>query len=532
MNHKSFINFLSTVIILLMSISIIGCKTQETMPETVISAEEVKKDLEVRSAKIPVLNITGMYNDLIDRELDENTYIDWASLIKHIKEQGFNDITLIVSGGTLSRYNDNYFDVKDPYNPPIDIIERLVTLIHDNGLTVTLSPFYHVDGGVISGDPSLAGMDRPMPQDRNIFMKSLSEKIEKWSSFAEQNKIERFIVFTDEIQHLTLDPNLTGAWLKILDKLKLSYSGVVSSGFTYQIGFKIPSAILSKLDVLGLGFFPELSEMAIPDIETLRRAYYFDLNQSNPIERLTYLSKIYNKPIWITDKAFHSFEGAGHNIDIVFNEEIPLKANAEVQRNLYESFFSVIMQYKDHWLYGISFQNYNNVIGGTIRLPRYMNGPLSESPQRKQAEDVIRYWFAGDYLEEDIFAYEEPELELSTQANISVAGIKVAGVNPIISISQKGKYLTWREIKNTERIDIKVDKTQPLIISVENWDFIDFSNSGNRYITINEIYINGKLLDLSKHIKYIAQENYQSEFVGIGKTSSVHGGYFIIHMLD
>jgi hypothetical protein len=47
------------------------------------------------------------------------------------------------------------------------------------------------------------------------------------------------------------------------------------------------------------------------------------------------------------------------------------------------------------WLEGVSFQQFNNMIDGAVGTARFIDGPLSESPQHKLAETTLREWFTG-----------------------------------------------------------------------------------------------------------------------------------------
>jgi hypothetical protein len=44
---------------------------------------------------------------------------------------------------------------------------------------------------------------------------------------------------------------------------------------------------------------------------------------------------------------------------------------------------------------GISFTSFDNVRPGAFQMPRYLSGPLSEQPQGKLAETVLREWYTG-----------------------------------------------------------------------------------------------------------------------------------------
>jgi hypothetical protein len=328
--------------------------------------------------------------------LDRTRYESWRDVLTQIQGLGANDVMLQLSNGVMADPRDTMYSATLSYDAPDAVLLQLAEDARARGLTVSVQVFSHLQG-VITGDNGQT-LDRPSPTDRVAWLRNHRVRVLNRARLAQAMGARSMVVFADEVHHLVRDPALTAQWVQLIRDVRGVFSGQLTSifwtgGDADQVG--VPAAIVNELDYLGLGFFPDLSNADEPDVATLCRAYRKDLNNLDLIAELRALKTLYNKPIWITDKAFHSFRGAGYDEWRIFNNSIPLTPDQGVQARLFESFLSVMAEEGRGLVDGVWFQNYNNLADGQHDPARFLDGPLSESPQHKQAEGVIREWFSG-----------------------------------------------------------------------------------------------------------------------------------------
>jgi hypothetical protein len=545
----------------------------------------MSKPFSLQSVKVPLFNMPGAYEDLHGRPLDLTNFETWESVISSAKAAGANDVMLIVSTGVMRNYNDNRFDPTLSYNPDVESIRKLADLIKSKGMTVSINTFAHV-ANVISGSVELQGKDRPYPVDKNLWMQSFSKSILEWAAFSQKIDARAFIPFEDVTQHLVRDPELTNSWLELIKDIRSVYSGVLSTVWWSQGSgdsiTSIPAAIIAGLDYLGIGFFPELSKDTNATVDQLVNAYYSDIHGNNVVQFLKDLSAKYNKPVWISDKAFHSFDGAASDEGRIFDSSIPLTPDFEEQARLYESFLRVFTLEGGGWLDGVAFQSFNNVRDTSNFLARFVNGPLSESPQGKPAMQVLTDWFQGKKQSEGL------NLNLSTNFNdlvlqggyhhdtitggagnnflaghagndtliagtaesapisllkvdIDVRGVKSQGASPVVSLRDSdGRLIKTQEVTaplqlidgqpddagSPTRITFYVDPAKSQFsLNLDNWGFFDFGPTGNRFVRVESIAINDLPLPLVDALLYVPPGDRPEQ---AGARDSVHGGKFVI----
>ena len=338
----------------------------------------------------------------------------------------------------------------------------------------------------------------------------------------------------------------------------------------------IPAEIISKLDYLGVGFFPNLTLDANASVQALSDAYHNDMSGNDVLGFLQGLASTYGKEIWIGDKAFHSFDGAAANEARIFDASIPLTQDLQEQALLYDSFLKVMTSEGGNWLAGVSFQSFNNVNDQSTMLPRFMNGPLSESPQGKPAEQVLLDWFnglrqgpglsltdsfrsstlVGGYNNDTMTGGLGNDTLIGNSGNdvltggpstytgvdvytvdVLVRGVPSQGTAPIVKVidssaaavvtqSVTGSYEVGKISQSGEATHISFDLVALTSFSVAeaNWAIFDTSDTGNRFVHIESVQVNGVSLDLSKYATYVPPSPYTT---GVGQLDSVHGGKFV-----
>jgi hypothetical protein len=381
----------------------------------------------VKGIKLWTGNIPGMFNEYLGRPHNSTNFYRFRDVLEKIERSGANYVTIQLSAGVMSLPTDNGYSVTS-FNPELAGVRALAADIKSRGLKVGVSFFVNVEN-VITG---AGGSDRPAPTDPIAWIAAHRARMIEWAKFATEIGASSLILFQDEVQNLLALPELESHWLDLITAVRAHYSGAITSvlwtpGHGESIT-RIPASIISRLDYLGVGFFPNLSRADLPGVDDLVRAYSRDVDGRDVLGFLRDLSTRYNKKIWITDKAFHSFLGAGADEFRVFNSTIPLTPSETVQANLYDSFLQVMAAQSREWLHGVSFQNFSNIVPGAFQIARFVAGPFSESPQNKQAESILRDWFSGT----------RTTPRANFLANVSVRAAMTQGQTLIVGFSMAG----------------------------------------------------------------------------------------------
>ena len=538
---------------------------------------------EVQGAKIALINAPGMYNDLLGLPPDPQTYYPWQSLIQEIKATGANTVTLIVSGGVMAKATDSTFDpTLQSSSPDMAVVRTIAQMVKAAGMDVVINPFFTV-ANVIVGDPNRSGADRPYPTDKHAWAASFSQVMLHWAQFAQEVGARTLLPFTDETQHLIADPELTGTWLQLIAQVRQVFGGSLTSGWwTPGSGdsiTKMPRAILDQLDTLGIGLFPDLSFNINASVAELTAAYHSDAYGNDVIAFLQSLSATYGKKIWITDKAFHSFDGAAAKEGRIFTQDIPLVPDSEEQARLYESFLLAISRESGEWLEGVSFQNFNNIIDGRTGTARFLDGPLSESPQGKPAEAILTSWFQGrnqgigvslvngmygatlqggyhhDSLDgglgndvlvggsgDDVLRGGPAATAASVyEVKIQLKGIHAGGLAPIVQVLDGSDVAATQTVSavlppNTPPgasatdtvISFFVQSLGSLELQQLNWAILGSSLNDNRLVRVESVTVNGVSVDLSRHLVYTPPKDQHQYPDEVGQLDSYHGGGFVI----
>lgn len=537
----------------------------------------IETPFSIQGIKIPMLANESMYADLTGGVLDTSLYIPWAQVVESIRLDGANNVTLCMSAGVLRNYTDNAFDPALSYNPSMAATRALVSLLQDNGLNVTITTFAHI-ANVISGDGSQGAGDRPRPSDPVLWQQNFGASVLGWAQFAQEVGATAFIPFTDETQHLLQDTALTAGWLELIADIRAVYSGHLSTGW-YTDGSgtsvtSIPGAIIEQLDSLGIGFFPHLTDDPNASLEALEAAYRGDRDGNDLIQMLEDFASTYGKQVWITDKAFHSFDGASADEARIFDPSIPLVQDLQEQALLYDSFLQAMSENNSGWLAGVSFQNYNNMRDGAVlNIARFLESPLSESPQGKPAETVLASWFlgheqgvglveidgfrdntvGGGYHADVLTGGAGADLLIGMQGNdvfhaqgsnvgvtgyvidLALRGVVTAGVAPIVTVRDAaGSAIVSATVTATLdpaggpqpgqpfHLVFEVESKSGFTLETDNWAFVDFSSTGNRFTRIESLTINGQPVALGQsNLNYTWSNGEQA-----GAVDSVHGGMF------
>lgn len=512
---------------------------------------------DIRGIKIPLFDLPGQYADLQGGTLDTQTFEPWLGLIRVARAEGVNTVTLIVSTGVMRNNTDSRFDPALDYNPDLSVVRELARLIRQEGMDVTLNSFMHIEN-VLTGVDDSGQSDRARPADQAAWLADFGASTLRWAALAQEIGASAFAPFGDETMHLLSEPAMVPGWLSLMDQVKTVFTGQLSSNlWTPGSGdsiTSIPAELIARLDLLGVGFFPNLTHDLDASVEELAASYRSDIDGNDVIAFLAGLSETYGKKIWIADKAFHSFDGAAAHENRIFDPAIPLLQDVDEQARLYESFLRVMTEHGGDWLAGVSFQNFNNVSDSYPSLARFVNGPLSESPQGKPAEQVMANWFTGrmqgtgitldgnfrgdvltgGYHQDTLVGGAGPDVlrgnagndllvpgadgapaPTGFQVQVALRGVPAGGVMPVVAVSdaQGSRFLT-QTVTSALVLDAAVQPTAASVIEFQtasldfqlaltNWAFIDMSSTGNRFVRIESVTINGQPANLAASLAYL-----------------------------
>lgn len=340
-------------------------------------------------------NPPTLFDDYLGKPFDSQHFESWHDVLVEARCSGANDVMFQLSTGVMTNPTDNIYSSKT-LNPPDAALIGVAKDARAMGLSVSVAFFNHVEN-VITGS---GGLDRAQPTDRQLWMQSFRIQALEAARLSAALNAHAMILLGDETQHLVRDPTLTDQWVKLIRDVRTVFPGTITTQW-WTTGHgdsitEVPESIIRELDYIGIGFFPNLSRTEEPSLKTLCRGYHLDADGGDPMRFLRALSDRYGKRVWITDKAFHSFKGASYDEWRVFDTKFPLTPDEEIQARLYDSFLAVIYKEGSGWLEGVSFQNFNNLRDGVNPwIHRFVDGPVSESPQHKLAEGVMSDWFSG-----------------------------------------------------------------------------------------------------------------------------------------
>ena len=316
--------------------------------------------------------------------------------IKDIISIGANTIKITVTGGVMASCDANDFDPSIMLGSQLSDIASFISLMKKKGMKIVVGPFFQVQNTIVGEGEC----DRPQPAEPVTWFAEYRKLVLDVAKFAQQNNADYFLMTQDEVQHLLLEPLLTDLWVQLAKDIKTIFSGKLSfnlwtEGNLHPYPTAIPSIIIDELDVFGTAPFPKLTGNKNPSVKELVAAYFETAKGDNIINHLETLHKLYGKRVLITDKAFHSFDGANVDETVIFNESIPILLDEQEQQDLFETFFFVLSNQNWDWFDGVLIQSMHRVPVNLQPLIARFLGPYGEVFMGKKAEQTVRDWFDG-----------------------------------------------------------------------------------------------------------------------------------------
>ncbi len=358
-------------------------------------------------------------------------------VIQQLKALGVDDVKIVVTADGYRSPTDNLPDPSLAWSPPEDKIIAFIQQLKSAGLQVTLVPAVN-----IAFDPNgnLLDTTHSQPTDFNVWIAAHATSMVHWAQIAQQTGVDRLVVMTDADQPTTYNANNAAGWLSLIAQVRGAFkgplttilyaNGAIFSGGRNHIDLT-PRSIIDAIDIIGVGWFPQpLTNVSDPTMPQLLAAWRGNVNGVDSVAFLKGLHDKYNKPVYISDIAFHSFSGDNMHSNYIFDVRIPLVADQQEQANEYDSFLTVMSQNAGDWLLGISFDNWNRFPLDFTNTARFLNSAYGENIRGKQAEAVLTRWFNGLHPVSVVEYYNAPLDHYFMAASVDDIAALDAGLFP------------------------------------------------------------------------------------------------------
>jgi uncharacterized protein (TIGR03437 family) len=240
---------------------------------------------------------------------------------------------------------------------------------------------------------------RANPTDPTAFMAQHIPRLVSVAQIAESSGCEYFILYSDDLEQLTVDPSLVDLWTQAANQVRAVFSGRVTAGSTWggpaasYWWFKRPPEIAAIQDVFGIEFGSDLINQADPSLAQLTAAYQSDAQGVDTLQGVANMHALYGKPVMFTDGAFASFPNAAMSELSLFelqpgNGWPPVDYQAQV--NLYQSFYQVMPTLDRRWFWGAVFDSIDRLPYSwkDTHLPAFLASP-GESLRGKPALQTL-----------------------------------------------------------------------------------------------------------------------------------------------
>jgi hypothetical protein len=362
----------------------------------VVNSYAQKKPFNINSISFPLYGGTAY--------LDPNSA--WDSIpdvIQQLKVVGANDVKVTVSANRYLRHTDNLPVAGiNSFNPSDEKIVTFLKQLKIAGFQTTLNPFVNID---FDPNGNLLDSVHSHPTDFNLWIVHHKSAMLHYARLAEEANVDRFVIFGDEVQPTTFSPENTAGWTDLIAGVRSVYSGILTTvaysdgtifdGGQSHISLTSPQ-IWAALDLIGIGWFPmPLTNTKNPSLSQLISGWK---NNAKGVDMVSFFNGIhdrYNKPIWISDIALHSFDGDNIDSGDVYNMAVQLVADQQEQADEYDSLFSVLAQLPSSWFLGVSADSWNRFPTNYSGHPRYAHSAYGENFKGKLAENVITKWYNG-----------------------------------------------------------------------------------------------------------------------------------------
>ena len=327
-------------------------------------------------------------------------------MIQQLQALGANDVKVTLSAGSYDTPLSNLPNPSANLNPSDDKIITFLRQLKAAGFQLTIFPFAN-----INSDPNGNLLDtvHAQPTDFNAWIAAHTTTMVHFANIAQQVGADRFVVFGDEVQQLTFSSANQSGWLNMIAQIRAVYAGALttvawSDGSIYAGGNnqidKTARPIIDALDSIGIGWFPlPLTNTKSPSMAQLLAGWRKNVNGVDTVTFLQNVHAKYNKPVWISDIAFHSFSGDNVSSGDVFNMAVSLTADQQEQANEYDSLLTVLTTSSlGKGFLGVSADSWTRFPKNYTGTARFLNSAYGENINGKLAETILRQWYIGQRL--------------------------------------------------------------------------------------------------------------------------------------
>ncbi|WP_460359176.1 glycoside hydrolase family 113 [Mycobacterium sp. ZZG] len=238
--------------------------------------------------------------------------------------------------------------------------ERAITLAHQLGLKVLLKPHLNLTP---QGSNKIAAQDRP------AWFASYTAFITHYATMAQRLGVEQFAIAT-ELAMMTDD---RPGWLGVIQAVRERYGGQLTYASSTDWE-RVP--FWDALDLIGLDVYAPLSATPTTDVQALQQA----VESFTP--RIAALSAKYNRRILFTEAGYTSQQGTATDPSSWRISKIPAQAE---QAAAYQALLAAASG-QPFWA---------GVFWWVWATPPHTEAePLDFSPRGKEADGVIRRWWA------------------------------------------------------------------------------------------------------------------------------------------
>lgn len=293
--------------------------------------------------------------------------------LQDLRDTGASHVIFVIPYYQSSTSSD---DISRGWNTPSDdVLISAIDYAHSLGLEVVLKPHLDVYTGEWRAEINAA--------DRDRWFDNYGNMLRHYALIAEERDVSGMTIGTELIRMATYTSNAdnTRRWKELISSMRDIYSGFLTYSANWGTGSfadeKSYIGFWNDLDYIGISAYYSFSEGS--SVEELRSTW--DQWRRSDIEPLY---DQYGKPILFTEIGYRSVEGA-HNEPWYFC--YCGNFDEGEQARLYEALFSYWDDYS--YMRGVHLWHWEPSpnAGGS--------GNVDYTPQNKQAEEVIRRWFAG-----------------------------------------------------------------------------------------------------------------------------------------
>ncbi len=250
-------------------------------------------------------------------------------------------------------------------------LKRNIELAHANGLKVMLKPQVYIHRGWV-GD-----LDFESEAEWQIWEATYEDYLFELLALAEREQVEMFCLGT-EFKACTREREKF--WRQLIKDFRQRYAGKLIYSANWDYFEQVP--FWAALDYIGISSYFPLSERSTPRKGELIEAW------EPLIRRMQALSEKYGKKVVFTEFGYLSVDGCAGKTWELEKAIHSLEINQAAQAISIDALYTALW-HRSFWAGGFLWKWFPEMMGHEGYPER------DYTPQGKQAEEVLRYWFGG-----------------------------------------------------------------------------------------------------------------------------------------